>query len=137
MSDVLRVAPTLAYRKGEPYRLGKRGVEKIGETGYWLLNTKDRVRTSDLRDHAACIMNILGHATACVKQDETFDRLKSVVGAAGLSTLVTLFWFGEAGAQPPAVDPHLEGLVHKLQGTIETDFATQGRDPERIAGQAA
>ncbi|MEL6059406.1 MULTISPECIES: DUF4279 domain-containing protein [unclassified Methylobacterium] len=133
LSEMLGVTPTLAYRKGEPYRLGKRGAEKIGETGYWLLNTKDRLGTPELSDHIAFIVDILAGAD----KDQTFDRLKSAVGAASLSTLVTLFWFGQAGAQPPTIDPRLEGLVRRLRGAIETDFVTKGRDPERIDGRAA
>lgn len=135
LSKLMEVAPTLAYGKGEPYRLGKRGIEKVGETGHWMLNTKDHVRTSELGDHIDFLMEALAHDKA--KADRTFDRLKAAVGTAGLSTLVTLFWFGEASAQPPVVDPRLKTLIRDLGGEIETDFVVRGRDPGRPKGEAA
>ncbi|MCJ2058456.1 DUF4279 domain-containing protein [Methylobacterium sp. J-048] len=131
MTDILQVFPTLAYRKGEPFKLGKRGLEKVGQTGYWFLNTKDLVGTQDLNDHASFLIERLaGEASR-------LDRLKALVETEALSTLVTLFWFGSAGATPPPVSPRLQSLIGSLRGGIETDFSTKGRDPGAVEGRAA
>lgn len=131
VTDALQESPTLAYRKGEPFKLGKRGLAKVGQTGYWFLNTKGQVGTHDLNDHAAFLIDRLaGEASR-------LDRLKALVEGEALSTLVTLFWFGSAGTTPPLVDVRLERLIGSLNGGIETDFSIKGHDPGAVEGQAA
>ncbi|MCJ2140856.1 DUF4279 domain-containing protein [Methylobacterium sp. E-066] len=131
VTDILQVPPTLAYRKGELFKLGKRGLEKVGQTGYWFLNTKGLVGTHDLNDHANFLIERLaGEASR-------FDRLKAVVEMEALCTLLTLFWFGQAGATPPPLNSRLENLIGSLRGGIETDFSTKGRDPGAVEGRAA
>jgi hypothetical protein len=137
LSELLDVAPTLAYRKGEPFILGKRGLAKVGRTGYWLLNTKDRIGTPDPNAHAAFLETILTGGIGRQDGEARFQNLRTLVETQGLSVLATLFWFGAAGANVPAVDPRFRKLIDDLQGEIETDFTVQSRDPRTTAGRAA
>ena len=137
LTELLAVPPTLAYRKGERFTLGKRGLEKVGQTGYWFLNTKDRLGTPDLNTHSSLIEAALTGGTAPRDGQARFQRLRSMVDADGLSVLATLFWFGAAGEPAPMIDPRLRNLIGDLRGEIETDFMVQSRNPRSTAGRAA
>ena len=137
LTDLLAVPPTLAYRKGERFTLGKRGLEKVGQTGYWFLNTKDRLGPLDLNAHVRLIETMLTDRSARRDGHDRFQRLRSLVDADGLSVLTTLFWFGAAGEPAPTIDPRLRNLIGDLRGEIETDFMVQSRNPKSTAGRAA
>src|ERR1700744_5865244 len=59
VTNVLRVRPTHAHRKGEAYRVGSRGAVITPRTGVWYLSTQHLVESSDLRDHFNYLLNVL------------------------------------------------------------------------------
>jgi hypothetical protein len=59
ISDLLGVAPTRAYRKGECYFAGPRTGEFTGRTGIWLLSTEKVVSDSDLGRHLSYLMKLI------------------------------------------------------------------------------
>ncbi|MDO9427396.1 MAG: DUF4279 domain-containing protein [Methylobacterium sp.] len=137
LSDLLRVRPTLSYAKGETYGVGRRGIEKTGPTGYWFLNTKAYLETSDLDVHIGFLTKMLTDSTAHPHRDHKFNRIKAVVDGASLEVLVTLFWMGGNGAEMPTVGPRFKSLIDTLRGGIETDFTLIEGDPSSLAGRAA
>jgi len=137
LDDLLRVRPTLSYGKGETYRIGRRGIEKTGLTGYWFLNTKTYLETSDLDAHVSFLTKMLTDSTAHPHRDHKFNRIKAVVDQASLEVLVTLFWIGRNGAAMPTVAPRFRSLIDTLRGGIETDFTITEGDPTSLEGRAA
>lgn len=122
ISDIVQVGPTLSYRKGERYLLGRREVERIGKSGYWFLSTKSHVASDKLPEHERFVLDRMGAIDASSSASETFHTLSQLVTRYDLTCLVTLFWFGREGATPPRVDPRLTSAIRALNGAIETDF---------------
>jgi hypothetical protein len=137
LTDLLRVRPTLSYGKGETYGMGRRGIEKTGATGYWFLNTKTYLETSDLDAHVSFLTKMLTDSTAHPHRDHKFNRIKAVVDQASLEVLVTLFWAGRDGAVTPTVSPRFRSLIDTLRGGIETDFTIIEGGPTSLEGRAA
>lgn len=137
LNDLLRVRPTLSYAKGETYGVGRRGIGKTGLTGYWFLNTKAYLETSDLDAHISFLTKMLTDSTVHPHRDHKFNRIKAVVEQASLEILVTPFWMGRNGAEMPMVGPRFRSLIDTLRGGIETDFTVVEGDPSSLEGRAA
>jgi len=119
ISDVLRVEPTRAYRKGERYLAGPRTGELTGRTGIWLFSTENVVRGFDLDRHLSYLSNLIfegepSHAAA----------LRRLIVVRDLKAHVSCFWHGKAGAPTPCIPAPVIAAFMQLPAEIETDFDT-------------
>src|SRR5262252_8289078 len=63
LTDILKVSPTKAWRKGERYFAGRRAGYLVGRIGTWFLATDTHVESSDLVQHLDFLTRLLSHWT--------------------------------------------------------------------------
>jgi hypothetical protein len=119
VTRLLRIEPTIAYRKGEVYKRS-RGHEVIGRTGLWLLSSEGRVSSNDLRDHLAHLWAVIYSATG----RDLVSPLQELMREDGLEADISCFWYGEHGASPPVIPHEIRAAFAQIGATIETDFDT-------------
>jgi hypothetical protein len=120
ITEIIGIAPTLAYRKGETYRTGPAGQTTLGRTGVWYLSTRRVVASQKLSDH-------LDHLVAVISPRSGPDHvaaLRELIAHDRLEADVSCFWHGTAGAVPPDVPQPVREALDRLGATIETDFDT-------------
>lgn len=130
MTEVLRTAPTLAYRKGEVFKRS-RGHQVRGRTNLWLLSSKGRVQSLELSDHLKFLLGILFPGAS----DEVAERLRGMLRDGRIKADVSCFWAGLPGMMPPAVPEQVRAALASLPAEIETDFVTDC-DAEGDGGSA-
>jgi hypothetical protein len=119
VSAILGVDPTTGYRKGEVYRRS-RGHETRGRTGLWHLSTRRIVDSDDLADHLRRLVAVI-----CPEgRGNHISALRELMARDDLEADVSCFWYGSAGAQPPAIPAFAQEVFDRLGATIETDFDT-------------
>jgi hypothetical protein len=119
VTEILGVQPTTGYRKGEVYR-HNRGREAHGRTGLWHLSTLRLVESDELADHLNHLVEIL-----CPKgRADHIDALRDLMTRCSLEADVRCFWYGRAGASPPAIPTATKEVFGRLGARIETDFHT-------------
>jgi hypothetical protein len=122
ISDILKLPPTKAWRKGERYFAGPHAGYLVGRTGTWFLATDTHVESPDLEQHLDFLTRLLSHWTL---GDKTrLSQLQAVMAKDGLKADVSLFWHGRAGEPPPSISAQAVQTLRTLPATIETDFDT-------------
>lgn len=119
VTEILFVAPTLAYRKGEIFKRS-RGHEVRGRTNLWLLSSRGRVQSSNLSDHLEYLLAILFPDGS----DERAERLRAILRGGQVEADIGCFWAGPPGMPPPIVPEHVRTALATLPAEIETDFVT-------------
>ena len=119
ITDALRTAPTVAYRKGEVYKRS-RGREARGRTGVWLLSSEDHVQSSDLNDHLEFLLGVIFAET----DEERLSRVQNAIRDYGLEADVACFWHGERGARPPVIREDIRERLARIPAELELDFDT-------------
>lgn len=119
LTEILRAAPTAAYRKGEVYKQS-RGHEARGRTGLWLLSSKGHVNSSDLNEHLGYLLTVLFAGDS----GDRVDRLRDLMRDDDIKADVGCFWYGGDGALPPVIPPRVRKAFARLPAAIETDFQT-------------
>lgn len=119
LTELIGEQPTTSYRKGEVYRRS-RGHEVRGRTGLWLLSSKPRVASLELRDHLEYLIALL-----CPPADRNLmERLQQLMRDDELEADVGCFWHGEAGARAPVVPEAISAAFARLPAEIVLDFDT-------------
>jgi len=119
VTEILRVTPTLAYRKGEIYKQsGNR--EARGRTNLWLLSSKGQVDSSDLIDHLDYLLSFLYPS----QSDERVKQLNNLMRDGHVEADVGCFWYGARGAQQPAIPERMRIALERLPARLELDFNT-------------
>ncbi len=119
MNNILGIVPTTAYRKGEIFKQS-RGREARGRTGIWLLSSDGRVADPDLVHHLRYLLAVLFPG----KSDAKVRKLHNLMREQQITADVSCFWYGESGAQPPAIPEEMRAAFSRLPAQIETDFDT-------------
>src|SRR5215210_5718442 len=78
MTYVLGQEPTLAYRKGERYRIDSRGSERVGKTGLWLFSTDKNVPDFELLGHINAIARLVADDPLHPAQDRKLLKIRSI-----------------------------------------------------------
>lgn len=117
VTAVLRVTPTLAYRKGEIWKRSPRH-EYRGRTGLWLLSTRHELESLELLKHLRRLLDVLFPEGG----PEQIGPVRALMHDDELEADVTCFWYGEHGATPPAIPADIRAAFAQIGATIETDF---------------
>lgn len=120
VSVLLAREPTLAYRKGEIYKRTRTGHDVRGRSGMWLLSTRRRFDSLDLKDHFKELLSVLFPEGS----SRLIEPLRELMREEGLEADVTCFWYGEHGATPPEIPEETRAAFAQIGATIETDFQT-------------
>jgi len=99
ISDVLRVEPTRAYRKGERYLAGPRTGELTGRTGIWFLSTENAVRGFDLDRHLSYLSNLIFES-----EPSRAAALRRLIAVRNLKAHISCFWHGPHPLHPSPGD---------------------------------
>ena len=121
LSGVLRVEPTIAYRKGERYRIGGEK-SAVGKTGLWMITTEGRFPEQDLRAHLDAIAYLIAADPKHPARDERLAGLRAIVQLRRLEPVATVFWHGPSGARVPSIHASFRDLVARIHGAVEEDF---------------
>jgi hypothetical protein len=116
---LLRIGPTIAYRKGEVYKRSH-GHEVVGRTGLWLLSSEGRVSSNELCDHLAYLWAVIFSAG----ERDLVLPLQKLMREDGLEADIGCFWYGEHGAVSPVISDDIRAAFAQIGATIETDFDT-------------
>jgi hypothetical protein len=117
ITEVLRVTPTKAYRKGQVYK-HSRGREVRGRTGVWLLSSKGHVQSSDLNAHLNYLLGVLFPGNS----NDRASSLRDILRAERLEADVPAFWYGTPGAHAPSIRDDIREAFARLPAQIEADF---------------
>jgi hypothetical protein len=133
ITELLRVEPTLAYRKGESYRIGPRR-KRVGKTGLWIFSTDGLFPQHEVRAHVDAITELVANDSRHPARDKKLQVLREIVEERALSPLVTIFWHGPQGTPAPMIDPAFRDLIARIHGQVEEDFdVDDGGEPfERL-----
>jgi hypothetical protein len=130
VSDVVRVEPTLAYRKGERYPIGAER-DGVGQTGVWMVSTEGRFPEHDLRPHLEAVAHLIAIDPKHPARDERVTTLRDMVERRGLTPVVTVFWHGPPGARLPTIQTWFKELVGRINGEVDEDFYRPDAEPTR------
>lgn len=119
VTEALKTAPTIAYRKGEVYKRS-RGREARGRTGVWLLSSENHVLSSDLNDHLDYLLKIV--FPDC--NEDRLTALRDPMRDYGLEADVSCFWHGERGARPPVIRDDIRDRLARIPAEFELDLDT-------------
>jgi hypothetical protein len=96
MSDGLRLIPTRAFRRGDPFRAGK--VEHARAYGMWMLSTEEVVHSDDLMEHHRRLLEWLGPVRPQIQRYRSREGIEASIA----------FWWeptdGPVGFTFPAVE---------------------------------
>jgi hypothetical protein len=156
ITRLLKIVPTTAYRKGEPYFVGKQAGTLVGKTGMWLFSTNRGIDSTDFYDHLNVIVALLAldHFEELLKEASNprprsspikvapipqfllRGRLKSLhalLEQKSLEASISCFWHGTARAAPPAIPRLFSSLLKLVPIAIETDFDADDEGPTRAS----
>lgn len=128
ITQILRVRPTQAYRKGEIYSAGPRSSKLRGRTGVWFLSTDKIVASRNLDDHISYLIGLLWPTPDKI---ERLIDLRQIIAKRGLKAHVTLFWHGRPRGKKPTVHPFLADFFEILPADIQLDFDVDEESPKR------
>jgi Domain of unknown function (DUF4279) len=120
ITHILAVQPTLAYRKGEPYRPSPNGAETTGRTGVWYLSTRRVVKNASLAEHLRYLIGILTPKG----REARLLYLRDLMNRDGLEADASCFWHGKRGARAPEIPAEVTATFSRLPATLEIDFDT-------------
>jgi len=129
ITKFLRIHPTQAYAKGQPYTAGPKSPAILGRTGVWYLSTDQFVASASLNDHFDFLLQALqlggrryvrtpGGAQLTANLLELRDLMKEN----SLRAVVTCFWYGAAGTKKPSIPRGTTEVFNLINAEIETDF---------------
>jgi Domain of unknown function (DUF4279) len=122
LTDILKLPPTKAWRKGEHYFSGPKAGYLVGRTGTWFLATDSHVESTDLNRHLDFLTRLLSGWT--LDQKTRLRQLQELMIKDGLKADASLFWHGEPGETPPFIPARALQTLHALPASVETDFDT-------------
>jgi hypothetical protein len=144
VTNLLRVTPTHAHRRGEQYSTGRSTI--IGKTGVWLFSTDRIMLSGNLHDHLGLIFIILGLSRSSSinssSEEGEFSRvarflhLKKFLEEHSLTAALTLFWHGPHAVAYPKIPSELIELFKLIPIKIETDFDKDEEAPRKAAKAA-
>jgi hypothetical protein len=144
VTNLLKVTPTHAHRRGEPHSTGRSTV--VGKTGVWLFSTDRIMLGGNLYDHLGLIFTILGlsRPSAIEFSSENgefsriarFLRLKKFLEEHSLTATLTLFWHGPQSVAYPKIPDELVELSELVPIKVESDF-DKDEESRRKAPRAA
>jgi hypothetical protein len=139
VTNLLRVTPTHAHRRGEQYSTGKSTI--IGKTGVWLFSTDRIMLSGNLYDHLGLIFTILGVSRSSpinfsseegeFSRVARFLRLQKFLEEHSLTAALTLFWHGPQAMAYPKLPSELIELFELIPIKVETDFDKDEEAPRR------
>ena len=138
ITELLSLAPTTAYAKGETYDGGRRGVLPRAITGVWHLSTQGAVASDRLSDH----LLYLTRALVAGPQPEApwpehwpahLAKLRQLIEEKSLYAVLTCVWQGEPGAEQPAVPPAITQFFKAIPADVATEFAADEEMEKRAA----
>jgi hypothetical protein len=149
VTQILRIAPTTAHRKDEPFRSGPRAGTIIGRTGVWFFSI-DRIFDSPrLSDHINALFAAINFEELMkhnprqegrVKITSNFvllgrlGRLSHLLRRRSAKAVLSCFWHGKPGAAPPSIPRYISTVFKLVPIAIETDFDTdESSEPAHIA----
>jgi hypothetical protein len=124
ITDIMRMLPAKAWRKGEVYFSGPHAGNLTGRTGTWFMTTEDYVGSPDLGPHLDFLDCLLSHHTP---GDKTrISRLQTMMAEDGVKADVSFFWHGQAGEPQPMIrdSANVMKTLRGLPAKIEIDFDT-------------
>jgi hypothetical protein len=130
ITSILHAAPTMAYRKGEPYKRSGHNIAR-GRTGLWLLSSEKTVHSSDLNDHLAYLILILFPDNS----GERLEQIHKLMRAGDVEADVGCFWLGNSGTQRPVISRSIKDAFRKVPASIEKDFHITEDDQKPIVGR--
>lgn len=128
ITKLLKVTPTISYRKGQRYSAGPRTGDLIGRTGLWLYSTDDNVPGNIFQKHVGALYRLL------VPMPGNFGplaNLHQLMKDQGLKAHITFFWHGRPGAEPPEVPDVVAKFFKLLPADLELDFDADEETPRR------
>ena len=121
VTRLFKVLPTRAYAKGQTYYGGKRTGNLTGKTGVWYFATDRVVASDNLVDHLMFIVKLLhGYSSETIP----LTKLHNLIQKRSLTAVVSCFWYGRAGARPPAVPRAVSEFFKLVPAEMEIDFYT-------------
>jgi len=149
VTQILRILPTLAYLKGQSFKVGERAGTETGKTGLWYFSTDKVIAGQNLHDHLMGLFSViaLDHFEELLKEArrprapgpvKTTYALRLMGRLAKLSSLIhrnslvgtlTCFWYGEHGAKLPIIPRVVSMTLREVPINIETDFMTEEHHP--------
>lgn len=120
VTQILGIAPTKSWRKGELFHPGPRSPEILAYTGAWWLSTEGLVRRHDLEAHLDFLVALISPEG---DRGERLRRLREILQE-GATASVSCFWHGEAAARPPVIPASVVAAFNRLPAEIEADFDT-------------
>jgi hypothetical protein len=151
VTQILRITPTTAHRKGEPFRSGPRAGTVIGRTGVWYFSTEHIFDSDRLSDHINALFATI-YFEEFVKQNQkprqegrvkiTYNftligrlaRLSQLLKRRSARAVLSCFWHGKLGATPPSIPRYVAAVFKLVPITIETDFDTdESPEPAHVA----
>jgi Domain of unknown function (DUF4279) len=154
ITRILRIVPTVAYRKGQQYRAGSRTGTILGKTGVWYFSTENVINSRRLADHVLALFGAISsdYVEELMKQSQKprqegrvrtvqaftlmgrVGRLSHLLRRRSFKAVLTCFWHGRRGATPPPIPRVVSAFFKLVPIAIETDFDTdESADPPRIA----
>jgi hypothetical protein len=124
VTNLLGLQPTLAYAKGQSYKRKPRGPELIGKTGVWYYST-DTLKSSHLEDHVKQLLSQIA-----LDRSDRRTQLKRLLEQNSLHAVMTFFWAGPAGAEPPKISSEFIETLKSIPVDIEKDFDTDYEPPK-------
>ena len=155
ITQILKVVPSVAYRKGEPYSAGARTGTLSGKTGVWMISTErkpDRgIDSKDFADHLNAILAVfaLDQLAALIEEHAKFRfptladlmpgivpvptpllrgrlaQLQPALQQRGLSATLACYWYGVPGATPPSIPEWLLAVFRQIPISVEQNFDTE------------
>ncbi len=148
VTEILKVAPTRAYGKGETY-VGKNTKRAVKyKTGIWLLSTDKIIESPSLLDHLRFLLQILVplrlipglspltsklRVALAEQNTQPIDQLRRLLRERSLHAVVTCFWHGSAGATPPKIPKDVLYTLRRLPADLERDFDTDRPRETKVA----
>jgi hypothetical protein len=119
ISDILRVKPWRAHRKGESFYAGQHAGYLSGRTGIWYLSTDKLIDSDNLMDHLQLVEELLYPAPG---DNRRVMQLRDVLVRSGAEAHISVFWRGLPGTEPPAIPGKFARLSTEIGAVIELDF---------------
>jgi Domain of unknown function (DUF4279) len=124
LTKLLGIDPTVAYAKGERYRLGAHGGahggEHTGRTGVWCLDTDAAIPSDRPSDHIEWLLG---------KLKPKQSTLNAFIDQNALHAVMTCFWHGSSGSVPPVIPKAVRDRVDAIPAMLELDFDTDQELP--------
>lgn len=129
VTRILRVLPTISYKKGEEYFAGRRSGHLTGRIGLWLLSTDRIVASDNLHHHLLYIVGILVPGRLDI---EPLTRLRALLAHQKTTSAdLACFWHGRFGEKKPSIPKVISEVMKLLRADLELDFDTDSEESER------